>query len=303
LGTVLLTAAVLKGYELATLPLLGRGLLNQRWLLAAVVEVELVFGGWLLVGLAGRWTWAATGVLWLAFLGIAGYEAVTGAGSCGCFGRVRVDPLYTTVFDLAVILALPFCRPLTRPAAGVDRRSLHGAAVALLAVAGAAFGTWDLSRYSPARLAADGLTFADGTVVLEPDKWVGRRFALAEYIDIGPDLARGDWIVLLYRYDCDHCQRTVPRYAGLAARSAGLPPPLGGLAVVALVEIPPYAPASQKLVRPDMPVRAGQLTAEHNWFASTPVAVRLHEGQVVATAEGNSAENPSAFGIVGRDDR
>jgi hypothetical protein len=124
LGAVLITAAVLKAYELATLPLLGAGLLNQRWLLVAAVEVEVVFGGWLLIGPGGRWTWVTTWILWLAFLGIAGYEAVTGAGSCGCFGRVHVNPWYTASFDLAVLVALPFCRPSVLPVKFATPRSI-----------------------------------------------------------------------------------------------------------------------------------------------------------------------------------
>lgn len=111
LGTLLIAAAVLKANELASSPLLGPGLLNQRWFLVLVVEIETVLGAWLLLGTGATWTWAATLLLWLVFLGVAGYEAFTGAGSCGCFGRIRVNPRYTACFDLAVVLALPFSRP------------------------------------------------------------------------------------------------------------------------------------------------------------------------------------------------
>jgi hypothetical protein len=287
LGAVLVTAAVLKAYELATLPLLGAGILNQRWLLAAVVEVEIVFGGWLLIGEGGRRTWACTGLLWLVFLGVAGYEAVTGAGSCGCFGRVHVNPWYTASFDLAVVLVLPFCRP--RDGLRMSGGEWRLAAVGVIAITGAAFGIWDLYRYSPGRLRGDGLTFADGTVVLEPEKWVGQPFVLANYIDVGPQITRGDWIVLLYRYDCEHCQRAVPRYAALTDGPGRQSPTLPG---IALVEIPPFAPAGQELVRPDMPVLPGRLTPDHDWFASTPVRVRVRDGTVTATAEGDAAEYP-----------
>jgi hypothetical protein len=177
---------------------------------------------------------------------------------------------------------------------------LRWVTVSLLALVGAGFGGWNLHRYSPARLSGDGLTFADGTVVLEPDKWVGHPFALSNYIDVGSQIARGDWLVLLYRYDCEHCQRAVPRYAALTATPAGV---RQGWPSVALVEIPPYAPAGQELVRPDMLVRAGRLSADHDWFASTPVAVRLNEGQVFATAESDSAENPSALELRRKDTR
>ena len=47
---LLLTAAALKGYDLATEPVLGGGLFNSRWVLIGVVEMELFFGLWLLAG-------------------------------------------------------------------------------------------------------------------------------------------------------------------------------------------------------------------------------------------------------------
>lgn len=91
LGLVLIAAAILKGNELATLPLLGDGLLNQRWLLVCLIELEAVLGAWLLIGLAGSAPWAFTLLVWLAFLTVAGYEVASGADSCGCFGWVPVN--------------------------------------------------------------------------------------------------------------------------------------------------------------------------------------------------------------------
>jgi len=49
-GFVLLTAAALKGYQLAAGPVAETGLLTSRWFLIGVVEFELFFGLWLLAG-------------------------------------------------------------------------------------------------------------------------------------------------------------------------------------------------------------------------------------------------------------
>ncbi|HYW80399.1 MAG TPA: hypothetical protein VE890_12515 [Thermoguttaceae bacterium] len=49
LGLLLLVAAGLKGYELATSPVAGTSLLDSRWFLIGLVEFEFVFGPWLLV--------------------------------------------------------------------------------------------------------------------------------------------------------------------------------------------------------------------------------------------------------------
>ena len=51
LGVLLLTAAALKGHQLATEPVAETGLLTSRWFLIGVVEFELFFGLCLLAGL------------------------------------------------------------------------------------------------------------------------------------------------------------------------------------------------------------------------------------------------------------
>jgi len=48
LGLVLLTAAGLKGHQMATEPVPGTGLLDSRWLLMLTVEFEFLLGLWLL---------------------------------------------------------------------------------------------------------------------------------------------------------------------------------------------------------------------------------------------------------------
>ena len=52
LGLLLLTAATLKGVELATEPVANTSLLTSRWFL--VIQVEFLFGLWLLSGLRPR---------------------------------------------------------------------------------------------------------------------------------------------------------------------------------------------------------------------------------------------------------
>jgi len=47
IGIVILTSALLKTHELATIPSLGSGLLHSRWFLILVVELELLLGIWL----------------------------------------------------------------------------------------------------------------------------------------------------------------------------------------------------------------------------------------------------------------
>ena len=103
-AAVLLTAAVLKAYQLATEPIIGTGLLDSRWLLMVTVEFELFFGIWLLANIWAKPTWAAALACFGVFTCVSLCKALSGHASCGCFGRVPVNPWYTGGLDLAVIV-------------------------------------------------------------------------------------------------------------------------------------------------------------------------------------------------------
>lgn len=93
LGLLLLTAAGLKGYELASEPVAETGLLSSRWFLIGVVELELFFGLWLLAGLYPRLTWTAALLCFGGFAVVSLYKAISGETSCCGFGKLIEMPL------------------------------------------------------------------------------------------------------------------------------------------------------------------------------------------------------------------
>jgi hypothetical protein len=111
LAAVLLTAAALKAYQLATEPVIGKGLLDSRWLLAAAVEFEIFASLWLLSNNVPALTWLATLGLFNLFTVISLYKALVGYSSCGCFGAAKIWPGYTAAADLAIVLSLLRWRP------------------------------------------------------------------------------------------------------------------------------------------------------------------------------------------------
>ena len=58
----------------------------------------------------------------------------------------------------------------------------------------------------------------EGVMILEPKTWVGKRLSILDDIDIGGQLAKGEWLVVLYREDCPRCREELPRYAELSNR-------------------------------------------------------------------------------------
>lgn len=288
LGAVLLGAACLKGQGLATsslfLPSFGA---RRAWV--GIVEIELVVGAWLIFGAGGRRTWVVAFVLWTIFLCVAIAEAVEGAASCHCFGRLSIDPRYTAAFDALCIAVLWIVRP---PKAGPTRspRLLRSriALIGAVALGGVAFGAWTLLRQPRAEGGNDGFIAAGETVLLSPEKWIGKPFVLGGYTDLGAQLDRGEWMVLFYHHDCEHCRRAVPRYL----QWSGLRQSLAGGPKLALVEMPPYASPGEALVPASAPVPTGRLTDSQDWFVTAPLALLLHDGTVRAVATGDEAEDP-----------
>jgi hypothetical protein len=105
-GVVLLTAAALKTHQLATGPTAENSLFTSRWLLIALVELELALGLWLLSGAYPGLARLAALAAFAGFCLASLYQALTGAPSCGCFGNVHINPWYTLLFDLAAVVVL-----------------------------------------------------------------------------------------------------------------------------------------------------------------------------------------------------
>jgi len=265
LGVILLTAAALKGHQLATETVAETGLFTSRWLLICVVEFELFFGLWLLSGLHPRRTWQAALLCFSAFACVSLYKALSGEASCGCFGRVPVNPWYTLVLDLAAVAALLCWRAVSdpvispRPLAGEGSGGMARASLLPLAAeepgVRARLGTrlgWVLGlflaagipaavamgTYQAATLKDSGDIFGESEfVVLEPETWVGKRFPLLEYIDIKGEVARGSWALLFYHHNCPVCHEAIARCEELS-RGAAAGPTRGPS--IALIEMPPY---------------------------------------------------------------
>jgi len=201
LGSLLIVAAVLKAYEIATGPIQHNGVLGVRWVAIGLVQCELLFAVVLLSGLCRRSIWYASVGLFGVFAAVSLYYGISGAESCGCFGRVHVNPWWTFALDVVVLVALLCVRSSWQ----------HGQPVAIRRVrmAGAVFvviGGWMgylMATGEPARLTADGVILGEGNlVVLEPEKWVGQVLPVLKYIDVGERFAAGNWTLLFYHSDC-----------------------------------------------------------------------------------------------------
>jgi hypothetical protein len=297
---VLLVAAGLKCHQLATEPILEKTWLDARWLLMLTVEFELFFGIWLLSNNLPRLTWLAALGCFSTFTCISLWKALSGYASCGCFGTVHVNPWYTSTLDFSFVISLLIWRPrfLLSPAsegrAKGESRWCRGLFLGIFGRAIVVLFTWlaiglpaayAMGHYADTILSNVGTIVGDGKiVVLEPEKWGGKRFPLLPYIEDAPNqmrtderplrerLTEGEWLVMLYHHDCPKCQAAVQDLPK-AAQAAGVQQ-------IALIAMPPDENRDEVASRLQNSMK-GRLDSNRNWFAETPIIVTLQDAKIL----------------------
>ena len=115
-GALLLLAAALKAQGIALAPVSAMGMFAAGWFQVALVVAEVLLGVWLILGLAPLGSWALALAVFTVFAAFSSYQAIIGRSSCGCFGRLQVNPWYAFGFDVAVLMGLVWCRPSLKSA-------------------------------------------------------------------------------------------------------------------------------------------------------------------------------------------
>lgn len=275
---VLFAAAGLKTHELATGPAAGSGLLASRGFLTGVVHIELLLAVWLVSGLWKRAAWGAALGAFSLFALVSLASVVSGAESCGCFGRVRLHPGYTLALDVVLVAALWRARPGREgrdPA--LPWRRLQMAGAGWLCLAGPM--TWAVMSFSPDRLSGEGrILGTSGLVIFDPQEWVGQAFPLTEHIELEADLLTGEWLVVLHQHSCSDCTALLPHAVAWAEQAHRE----GGATRVAFLEVPPLGQWGELHVSPEEAFASGKLSEAVDWFVRTPAVLRLVDGQVVA---------------------
>ncbi|MGC8643895.1 MAG: DUF1573 domain-containing protein [Isosphaeraceae bacterium] len=137
LAFVLLAAALLKTHEVATRPVMSENLLHSRPIVLGTIWLELLLAGWMLSGLHRQATrWMVVGCFGaLAVVALA--LAISGAESCGCFGRAHISPWYMCGFDSVALLGVLFIPGSGAPSLTVSQAPRRfGVALVLALVVG-----------------------------------------------------------------------------------------------------------------------------------------------------------------------
>lgn len=185
-GALLLAAAVLKAHQLLTGPALGAYWWDARPWQALAISGEVLLAGWMWSGLVPSITRRLGASIFGIFGAIALVKAMGGEASCGCFGRVAVNPWVTLALDVGLCVAFILIRPKQAQPGEVSgagrlnrwgrERWVPSAAVALAGVVGAGLGLWTMNA-EPARLQAEtGAFIGEGGAYSNPNNGSGTLF-------------------------------------------------------------------------------------------------------------------------------
>ena len=273
---LLLVGAALKGHQLLTEPMANTDIWSNRYFLIFVVEFELALGIWLLSGLFKKIAWIATVACFSIFCCITLYKGVTGAASCGCFGKVHVNPWITLIaIDLPCLFALLIFRPkdlkfknLTKPLSLLtpSARISHIVAISAILLTCITVTTPILAFNEPVAVTS---TYE----VLEPETWIGKKLPILEHIDIKDKISKGNWLLLFYHHDCPDCQKAIVQYDQMAKDLQDNEDVLQ----IALIEVPPYSHAQ---ISDAKVCTLGKLDDSKEWFITTPATVLL-SGKII----------------------
>lgn len=97
----------------------------------ALIAIEITLGTWLLSGRRPIGSWLFSLIVFSVFAIVTFRQGWIGQASCGCLGKVAVNPWYTFALDLGVLALLFFSRPdfrLLRDSTRADWRPILGTA-------------------------------------------------------------------------------------------------------------------------------------------------------------------------------
>lgn len=285
IAAILILAAGLKAYQLATVPLppvvLGSmftpllELFNERYFLMAVVVGEILFALILIAGIWQQWAWLLSLLGFLAFTLISMMKGLSGESSCGCFGTITVNPWITVGFDLLIVICLAVFRErLDWTFPPLDRKNVLAVLVAWLVLGGLALVAMLSLKSQPHATLGTEFTGHDGKklILLEPETWIGKKFPLVSRFveqEEAEMLMTGTWNVLLIHTDCPKCLEMM---ADLGSRKAER---------IAIVVVP--SQPNEKISNMSFPVF--WLDRQNAWFVTTPCVIKVSEGLCIEVGE------------------
>ena len=271
-AVILLFAATTKYIMVMSVPVLSAGFFQSREFIIINIFLTTGLGIWLLCGLFIKAAHLLAILAYSVFALDNLYKILIGSASCGCFGRVEVNPWLTLLaINIPMLILLVSFRPVGEklfPPPFPKASHFFGTAIPtflLLAV-----------------LVYSSLTFTPSVStetyrLVDHDSWVGTEFEMLLQIDVADELREGFCIILFYNNDCPNCREAVPIYSNMYDEMFSG----DGSTKIAFIEKPPYGNPADSPVPSDTQCITGKLDTTLKWYAASPLLVVIEDGIVL----------------------
>ncbi|MDY3554879.1 hypothetical protein R5W24_004010 [Gemmata sp. JC717] len=281
IGIFLIIAAVLKASDLTTSPASTQVFASKHIFTLVLSEVEVVLGIAVVLSISRRRVSLIATVLFAMFSLVAAYKSITGQLSCDCLGEVSIAPHYILIIDFiaVVVFAIDWRVGLSTSDEWSRWRNAIFLGSVVIATGIIAYSTvlWrGLAEYSTGdRVIAFG---ADDFIAVNPTDLVGKRFDLANEIDVGGQLQDGSWLVVFYRKECGECKDLIERLVAEGPTAIGV----SGEYRICFV----FVGNGTTSARPTAsPVLFGRLNPDRHWVMKTPCAMLARGGSVIKVVD------------------
>lgn len=292
---VLLLAAISK-LQVAPAILRGESLLSNQWLLYTAIIVEFAIATFALVA-PSRSAWGAITALFLTLTVFATW-AIFANLECNCFGN-----LLPTGTSLPINIVVVSVMLVSRKHWGIGQENCIGPSVAndsrnkeqkyvnlsfRLAVAVVA----SLVAATVSGLALNNSLKSQKDLpdirFLLADDWIGKSWPLDENFDVElKDLTVGNWLVLVFRSDCDHCKALAKRIDDQKNDETAEKPKIVSLVAGSNDWAVHFGRASTSLESQ----RKVHWKGREEPFVASPAAFLLEDGKVVDAKDGENADS------------
>lgn len=278
IGIVLLAASTLKIYDNANGAKFEISHEFSQGFVLTTSLMEASLGIWLMVGYAPVVARQIAAVVFSLFAGWSLSLGVAGAESCGCFGKLNLNPWVMLVFDGAIVAILFFLHPVASGASSGNHT--HGSfLLSLKIIVGFVVGILIAAASREWNLNGD-----ERMQFYEPRELVGRRFDLMDFARGSKPLETGRWVLVFYRSRCEICERHSRQFSMLAKTMENQQSNIR----LALIEIPSD---SQENFMDKLDLRSAlrlRINTTKNLLIATPQVMYLEDGIIESDANCDS---------------
>lgn len=281
LAALLIVAAFLKSSNLLAVSV-------APWPEFGVVMFELLLAAVMLSSVPAPVAWWLGACCFTALAIVAGHKTLLGYDSCGCFGAVLTPPWIALAIDLLALTALCATHhSKTVPSVEHSQRMVSSWLPSLRAVG--------MACVLLLALKSSWITVADnGKRSIDPHQWQNARLPLLDSIDIGEQLAKGEWLVVFHRPGCKACETFIREIS--KTRSSDQFSKAQAVLPIAMINLenesvaPKLDPEKQPTV---IQSTHGTLLRSVSGWLPTPIILLLRNGVVV-----NLAVEPDELHLV-----